>query len=184
MNNTTDIYESSQAWFDLAFAVSDTNENEIYSGVLNIWKSSDGGNNFIKLNDWFTRNETYTHADIHFLKFYNNELYVGSDGGFFKSSDQGSTFSDMTADMAIGQFYRVSVSKQNANKFAGGTQDNGGFAYFNQWNNYHGGDGMESVIDPNNDNLYYGFMQLGQTLFVNENSGMFNTTGYMSLIHI
>ena len=49
MNNTTDIYESSQAWFDLAFAVSDTNENEIYSGVLNIWKSSDGGNNFIKL---------------------------------------------------------------------------------------------------------------------------------------
>ena len=178
MNNTTDIYESSQAWFDLAFAVSDTNENELYSGVLNIWKSIDGGNSFIKLNEWFSRNETYTHADIHFLKFYNNELYVGSDGGFFKSTNQGSTFSDMTANMAIGQFYRVSVSKQNANKIAGGTQDNGGFAYFNQWNNYHGGDGMESVIDPNNDNLYYGFMQLGQTLFVNENSGMFNTVGY------
>ncbi|MFL2623553.1 MAG: T9SS type A sorting domain-containing protein [Flavobacteriaceae bacterium] len=178
MNNTTDIYESSQAWYDLAFAVSDTNENEIYSGVLNIWKSSDGGNNFTKLNEWYLRNETYTHADIHFLKFYNNELYVGSDGGFFKSSDQGDTFYDLTANMAIGQFYRVSVSKQNANKIAGGTQDNGGFAYFNQWNSYHGGDGMESVIDPNNDNLYYGFMQLGQTLFVNENSGMFNTTGY------
>ncbi len=178
MNNTTDIYESSQAWYDLAFAVSDTNENELYSGVLNIWKSNDGGDSFVKLNEWFSRNETYTHADIHFLKFYNNELYVGSDGGFFKSSNQGTTFSDMTANMAIGQFYRVSVSKQNANKIAGGTQDNGGFAYFNQWNSYHGGDGMESVIDPNDDNLYYGFMQLGQTLFVNENSGMSNTTGY------
>lgn len=178
MNNTTDIYESSQAWYDLAFTVSDTNENELYSGVLNIWKSSDGGNSFVKLNEWFSRNETYTHADIHFLKFYNNELYVGSDGGFFKSSNQGTTFSDMTANMAIGQFYRVSVSKQNANKIAGGTQDNGGFAYSNQWNNYHGGDGMESVIDPSNDELYYGFMQLGQTLFVNENSGMSNTTGY------
>ena len=178
MNNTTDIYESSQAWYDLAFTVSDTNENELYSGVLNIWKSSDGGNSFVKLNEWFSRNETYTHADIHFLKFYNNELYVGSDGGFFKSSNQGATFSDMTANMAIGQFYRVSVSKQNANKIAGGTQDNGGFAYSNQWSSYHGGDGMESVIDPSNDELYYGFMQLGQTLFVNENSGMSNTTGY------
>ena len=178
MNNTTDIYESSQAWYDLAFTVSDTNENELYSGVLNIWKSSDGGNSFVKLNEWFSRNETYTHADIHFLKFYNNELYVGSDGGFFKSSNQGTTFSDMTANMAIGQFYRVSVSKQNANKIAGGTQDNGGFAYSNQWSNYHGGDGMESVIDPSNDDHYYGFMQLGQTLFVNENSGMSNTTGY------
>lgn len=178
MDNTTDIYESNQAWFDLAFAVSDTNENELYVGVLNVWKSSDGGDSFVKLNNWYQRNEAYTHADIHFLKFYNSELYVGSDGGFFRSSNQGSTFSDMTGNMAIGQFYRVSVSKQTPNKIAGGTQDNGGFGYFNQWNNYHGGDGMESVIDPNNDNLYYGFMQSGQTLFVNESSGMGQTQGY------
>ena len=68
--------------------------------------------------------------------------------------------------MVIGQFYRVSVSKQTSNKIAGGTQDNGGFAYFNDWNIYHGGDGMESVIDPNNDNKVYGFMQSGQTLLL------------------
>ena len=80
--------------------------------------------------------------------------------------------------MAIGQFYRVSVSKQTSNKIAGGTQDNGGFAYFNDWNIYHGGDGMESVIDPNNDNKVYGFMQSGQTLFVSNNSGMSGTQGY------
>ena len=30
----------------------------------------------------------------------------------------------------------------------------------------------------NNDNLYYGFMQSGQTLFVNESSGMGQTQGY------
>ena len=178
MNNTEDIYESNQAWYDLAMAVSDTNENELYVGVLNVWKTSDGGDSFTKLNNWYTRDAAYTHADIHFLKFYNNELYVGSDGGFFKSSNQGATFTDFTGDMAISQFYRVSVSKQNSNKIAGGTQDNGGFGYFNTWNNYHGGDGMESVIDPNNDNLYYGFMQLGQNLFVNSNSGMSGTQSF------
>jgi len=178
MDNTTDIYESNQAWYDLAMAVSDTNENELYVGVLNVWKTSDGGDSFTKLNNWYVRDAAYTHADIHFLKFYNNELYVGSDGGFFKSTDQGTTFTDFTGDMAISQFYRVSVSKQNSNKIAGGTQDNGGFGFFNTWNNYHGGDGMESVIDPNNDNLYYGFMQLGQNLFVNSNSGMSGTQSY------
>lgn len=178
MNNTEDIYESNQAWYDLAMAVSDTNENELYVGVLNVWKTSDGGNTFTKLNNWYVRDATYTHADIHFLRFYNNELYVGSDGGFFKSDNQGTTFTDFTGNMAISQFYRVSVSKQTSNKIAGGTQDNGGFGYFNTWNNYHGGDGMESVIDPNNDNLYYGFMQMGQNLFVNTNSGMSGTQGY------
>ena len=178
MANNVNIYQSSQAWFDLALAVSDTNEDELYVGVLNIWKSNDGGDSFTQLNNWGVRDEAYTHADIHFLKFYNNELYVGSDGGFFKSDDQGSTFNDFTGNMAIGQFYRVSVSKQTSNKVAGGTQDNGGFAFFNNWNNYHGGDGMESVIDPNNDNLLYGFMQSGQTLFVSNTSGMSGTQGY------
>ena len=178
MANTVNIYQSNQAWFDLALAVSDSNENELYVGVLNIWKSSDGGDSFTQLNNWGVRDEAYTHADIHFLKFYNNELYVGSDGGYFKSNDQGNTFTDFTGNMAIGQFYRVSVSKQTSNKIAGGTQDNGGFAYFNDWNIYHGGDGMESVIDPNNDNKVYGFMQSGQTLFVSNNSGMSGTQGY------
>ena len=178
MANTENIYQSNQAWFDLALAVSDTNENELYVGVLNIWKSTNGGDSFIQLNNWSQRNEAYTHADIHFLKFYDNELYVGSDGGFFKSSDQGNTFTDFTGNMAIGQFYRVSVSKQTTNKVAGGTQDNGGFAFFNDWKIYHGGDGMESVIDPNNDNLLYGFMQSGQTLFVSNTSGMSGTQGF------
>lgn len=169
--NTVNIYESTQAWFDFALAASDTNENEIYMGVLNIWKSSNGGDNFVKLNNWFSHDAAYTHADIHFLRFYNNELYVGSDGGFFKSNNGGTTFTDYTVGMEISQFYRMDVSQQTSDKIAGGTQDNGGFGYFNGWNNYHGGDGMEGVIDPNNDNLYYGFMQFGQNLFVSSDSG-------------
>jgi photosystem II stability/assembly factor-like uncharacterized protein len=179
-NNTFNIFESTQAWYDLAVAVSDTDENEIYVGVLNIWKSVNGGDSFSQINEWYTHNASYTHADIHYLRFFNNELLVGSDGGYYKSTNGGVTFTDLTGGMAIGQFYRLSVSQQSSNKIAGGLQDNGGFSYFNQWNNYHGGDGMESVIDPNNDNLYYGFMQTGTTLFVSNSSGMEGTTSYNS----
>lgn len=169
--NSFNIFESSQSWFDMALAVSDSNESEVYVGVLNVWKSINNGSSFNRLNRWWIRDAAYTHADIHFLRFFDNELYVGSDGGFFKSSDGGATFSDYTVGMEISQFYKISMSQQSSNVLAGGTQDNGGFAYANQWNNYHGGDGMESNVDPNEDHLIYGFMQYGSKLFVSANSG-------------
>ena len=171
--NPIDISENrSQAWYDLALAVSDTDENEIYIGVIDVWKSIDGGNLVTKINNWASHTPSYTHADIHLLRFYNGELYAGTDGGFFKSNDGATTFTDLTEGMEISQFYRISVSQQTSSKIVGGLQDNGGFGFANnQWNNYHGGDGMEGVIDPNNDNLYYGFMQFGQNLFVSSDSG-------------
>lgn len=171
MNNTADIFESGQSWYDLAISVSNSNENEIYVGCLNVWKSTDAGNSFSQINEWYSRTSSYTHADIHFIRSFNDGIFVGSDGGIFESTDAGNTFTDLTPGLAISQFYRISVSKQDSNKIAGGLQDNGGFARDEQWSNYHGGDGMEGVIDPNNDSKYYGFMQRGKKLFVNTTSG-------------
>ena len=63
---------------------------------------------------------------------------------------------DYTQGMQIGQFYKISVSPKNSSKMAGGLQDNGGFGYTSNenWSNYHGGDGMDNAIDPNNENKY------------------------------
>ena len=74
--------------------------------------------------------------------------------------------------MAIGQFYKLTVSPKDATKMIGGLQDNGG-QILNQgnWNNYHGGDGMDNVIDPNNDNIVYGFTQNGGSLNISSDSG-------------
>ena len=105
--NNTNIMESSQAWFDLALEVSPTDANVVYMGCLNIWKSLNGGNNWFRLNQWFVNNEAYTHADIHTLKFFNDKLYAATDGGIYVSENDGTTFSDQTAGMAIGQFYKL-----------------------------------------------------------------------------
>ena len=168
-----DIFGSSQAWFDLAFAVSPTNANEMYVGVLDIWKSTGGGNNFTKINDWRVVNQSFTHADIHFLRFYNGTLYAGTDGGVYRSTDGGANFTDLTQNLSISQFYRISVSKGDSNKFAGGLQDNGGFSLTNNtWHNYHGGDGMDAASDPNDENTFYGFLQNGGTLFKTNDGGL------------
>ena len=56
----------------------------------------------------------------------------------------------------------------------GGLQDNGGHAYNNgsgNWLNYYGADGMDTAIDPTNDNKYYGFIQNGGGLYKSTNAG-------------
>ena len=171
------IFESTQAWYDMAFAVSDTNPNEFYTGVLNIWKGiynpTTLDTQFTQINQWFSPNQaSYTHADIHFLRFFEGELLAGTDGGFYKSTNAGSSFTDLTAGMQISQFYRISVAKTTSDKIAGGLQDNGGFGLNNgQWQNYHGGDGMEAIVNPSNPNQYYGFTQYGGSLSVSNNAG-------------
>ena len=171
-----DIFESTQSWFDMAFGVSDTNENEIYTGVLNVWKGivqNNGQATFTKINSWSAPfSSTYTHADIHFIRFFDGELLVGTDGGFYKSDNAAVSFTDLTSGMQIGQFYRIAVSKQSSNKMVGGLQDNGGHAFNNNtWQNYYGADGMDTAIDPANSNLYYGFIQSGGTLYISNTSG-------------
>ena len=172
-SGTTNILESTQAYYDLALAVSTSNANEIYTGCLNVWKSTDGGVSVTKINYWNQpQSPAYTHADIHYLRYYGNKLYCGSDGGIYVSDNNAASFTDKTAGAQIGQFYRVAVSNQTASKMVGGLQDNGGYAYSNSlWKNFYGADGMDTAIHPNNSNLYYGFIQNGGGLYISNTAG-------------
>jgi hypothetical protein len=172
-NTTTNVLESTQAWFDLAIGVSSTNANEIYTGCLNVWKSTNGGVAMSRINSWSSPTApSYTHADIHYLGFHGNKLFCGSDGGIYVSENNGTNFTDLTEGVQIGQFYKIAVSRQSASKMMGGLQDNGGYAYSdNQWKNYYGADGMDTAIDPINSNKYYGFIQFGLNLYISNNAG-------------
>ncbi|HBD26351.1 T9SS type A sorting domain-containing protein [Flavobacterium sp.] len=172
-NTTTNVLESTQAWFDLALAVSSTNAEEIYTGCLNVWKSTNGGTSATKINNWSNpTGPSYTHADIHYLGFHGTKLFCGSDGGIYVSENNGSNFTDLTAGAQISQFYKIAVSKQSSANMVGGLQDNGGHAYSGgQWKNYYGADGMDTAIDPTNPNLYYGFIQSGGSLYISNSAG-------------
>ncbi|UGS23564.1 T9SS type A sorting domain-containing protein [Flavobacterium channae] len=172
-NTTTDVFESNQSWYDLALAVSPTNAEEIYTGCLNVWKSVNGGTSATRLNNWSNpTGPSYTHADIHYLGFHGTRLFAGTDGGIYVSDNNGSNFTDLTAGAQISQFYRIAVSKQSSANMVGGLQDNGGHAYSGgQWKNYYGADGMDTAINPNNQNQYYGFIQNGGTLYISNSAG-------------
>ncbi len=171
--NSVDIFERNQAWYDLCIAVSPTNADEVYTGAINIWKSADAGDTFTRLNNNDSDvSAAYTHVDIHTLKFFNNKLYAGTDGGVYETADGGLTFTDYNNGLAITQFYRLSIAKNNAGIVSAGSQDNSGFIYNNnEWNIYTGGDGMDYEINPANSNEVYGFSQFGSILYISTDSG-------------
>jgi PKD repeat protein len=175
-NGTTDIFDgSTQAWYDMALGVSQTNAEVITTGVLNVWRSSNGGSSFTQLNIWNNPSgNAYTHADIHFLAWYGNNLYCGSDGGVYRSTNNGSNFTSITDGLQIGQFYTIAGTEQDPSVLCGGLQDNGGYAWDGStWKNYYGADGMGSAVDPNNSSRIYGMTQYGN-LYVSTNGGNSN----------
>ncbi|CAM4442403.1 T9SS type A sorting domain-containing protein [Flavobacterium terrigena] len=172
-SGTTDFLESTQGWYDLAFAVSNTNKDLLFTGCLNVWKSTNGGAAVSKVNNWSSpASVAYTHADIHHLQYLNGKLYCLSDGGIYVSTNDGASFTDLTAGLQISQFYKISVSKSTASKMVGGLQDNGGHAFSGgAWKNYYGADGMDAAVSQANSNLYYGFIQNGSSLYISNNGG-------------
>lgn len=167
-----DIFGSGQSWYDMALTVSDLNPNILFVGVLNIWRSTDGGDDFVQINSWSQRTNSFTHADIHFLRYFDGVLYAGTDGGIYRSADDGVNFEDLSNTLSIAQIYTVSTSRPDSSKLAGGLQDCGGFALSgNNWNSYHGGDGMGTAVDPFEENTYYGMTQYGGNLFRTTTAG-------------
>ena len=167
-----------QAWYDLAFAVSHDNAEEVHLGEFNTWKSSTGGVSWALTSDWTWNNPIgYTHCDIHEMVFYGGTLYVGSDGLITKSDDGGSTWINLTEGISMRQFYRIGTSKNDPYKIMGGSQDNGTSVYSqDHWHEWLGADGMECVINYDNSNIVYGTSQNGQ-FYKSTNGGDFGNTG-------
>ena len=156
-----------QAWYDLAIAVSPTNKNMVFTGGVNIWKSTNGGSTWSCNAHWYgAQGKPYVHADIHGLVFSphsSSNLWAASDGGIYQSSNNGVSWKSSNSGLQVGQIYRLGVSSSNSSKIMTGWQDNGS-SYFNglNWSKVLGGDGMECIIDHSNNNVMYGSLYYGQ----------------------
>ncbi|MCH2044068.1 MAG: T9SS type A sorting domain-containing protein, partial [Saprospiraceae bacterium] len=156
---------NSQAWYDLVLAADPTNADIIYAGGINIWKSTNAGSNWSIVAHWVGSGGTAdVHADHHVLEFspHNSNLYNGNDGGIYFTPDGGANWSEITSGLAIAQIYKIGVAQTNPEIVINGYQDNGTGLYFEgSWYTIVGGDGMECIVDPTDDNyvytaLYYG----------------------------
>lgn len=170
-----------QAPRDMAIAINPTNADEVHIAGILTWRSMDGGANFSITSDWIPQsaaqqNIGYCHADVDDLMFYGTTLYAVTDGGIFKAENTGTIssdyYEDMTTGLSIRQFYKIGVSQTEDVIVSGGSQDNGTSFYTEAggWKDWLGADGMETFIDKNNSNIFFGTSQFG-SLYRSNNGG-------------
>jgi photosystem II stability/assembly factor-like uncharacterized protein len=64
--------------------------------------------------------------------------------------------------MQVTSFYRISSSKTNSGKIMAGAQDNATFFYDGaSWSTTNGGDGMDNIFDPIDENIHIASSQFG-----------------------
>lgn len=147
-----------QGWYDLGFAASPTNQNEVTTGGVNIWRSTNGGTSFTLNGHWTGSGAPYVHADVHEIVYTDaNTVWVACDGGLYKTINNGTSWTDLSNGLQISQMYGFGQSTTNANLFIQGWQDNGTNRYNGTtWQEVMGGDGMLAFIDWNNDQNMWG----------------------------
>lgn len=181
--NTTGTDAGGQAWYDLAVAANPTNASEVICGGVNTWKSTNGGASFSLYTHWTGGGgKPYVHADCHAIEYLPgtpSTLYIGCDGGLWKTTNSGSTFAMSSGGLQIGQQYRLGVAQSNVLYTITGWQDNGCSLTNNTSTNYVlGGDGMEAAIDPTTTTVMYGEQYNGNIYkSTNSGSGFFNIVG-------
>lgn len=152
------------------------NPEIVYTGGLNVTKSTDGGKTFINV-------QGIAHSDHHAIWIdpkNGNHLLVGNDGGLDVSYDQGATW-EFVNTIAVSQFYAVAADMRKPYYVCGGLQDNGSWCGPSQtraggggfgggggagitnadWYRIGGGDGFYVQIDPTDYTTVYAESQNG-----------------------
>jgi len=138
-----------QGWYNNVLGVSPSDENTVYVGGINLFKSTNGGSSWTMVSNWYTgAGYPYVHADQHDIVFSGSTIWFGNDGGIFRSTNAGSTFTEHNSGYATIQFYSGAVHP-SSEVYYGGTQDNGTLrsGAVPTWSMVFGGDGGHTAVD-------------------------------------
>ncbi len=159
LHTTPDIL-GGQVWFNIGLWVSTTDPNQISAAGTPVFRSTNGGTAF-------TADQDILHADIHGY-YYNSldgRLYITTDGGIAYSTNNGDTWTNITSNLQITEYYRISGVDSNPDILFGGSQDNA-FHFRNTNTSVFQQkiccDGMDNAIEQSNTNIMYGLTQNGQ----------------------
>jgi len=169
-NSLPDDYLGGFGWYFGQIRINPVDDNKLYALGVSMYQSDNGGNTWYESTPWWSD----IHADKHDLYFVNqNTLLLSTDGGLYKSTDNGSSWDDIE-NIPNSQFYRVKVNHHNPDVYFGGMQDNGtargNNASQNSWEREYGGDGFQPLFDLYNPMVFYAETQNGN-LVVTTNNG-------------
>ena len=150
-----------QSFYDLMIAVDPSNDNTVYVGGIDLFKSTNSGSSWGQLSHWYGGfGYQEVHADQHGIAFApgaSNRVIFGNDGGVYYSNNGGSTTSARNNGYNVTQFYKGAINQETATtKLLAGAQDNGtqlingASPGIGSSNEVFSGDGCWAFIDKQN----------------------------------
>lgn len=157
-------FEGGQSWYDMYCRVNPVDPNDAYIGTIDVFRTTDGGASFTNITNAYSNG--VVHPDQHYLFFDPldaNTFFVCNDGGIYKTTNNGNSFTNMNQTLTLTQFYRITTSPFLASRILGGTQDNGTQQTYASlsWAAAFGGDGGEVAFNPFDQNYIIGETQNG-----------------------
>jgi len=163
---TANDFTRGQAFYDLLLRVDPNDDNVVYVGGIDLFKTLDGGTTWNQLSHWYGGfGFQEVHADQHGLAFSSSSRMVFSnDGGVYFSDNGGTDIAPRKKGYNTLQFYTVGVAPTTAfsgdEYFLAGAQDNGSLlienaaAGVNSFYERQGGDGAYSFFDQDGTDTY------------------------------
>lgn len=171
--NTKGGWFNAQTFHNFYIRVYPGDENMVFVGGIDIYRSTNGGVSFSNMTNYYTDpdNPDKVHADQMNMKFdpITPELiFASNDGGLYVSVDGGEKYTKLTINLPITQFYRLGVDQTREFRVYGGSQDNGSSgtigngSFDKSWFRVLGGDGFYTVVDPLNSDFVYAMIPNGE----------------------
>jgi uncharacterized protein (TIGR03437 family) len=152
-----------QTFYNLTLAVDPVDANIVYFGLVNFYRSADGGQTWVSQMAGNNNGESGLHVDQHALAIYpgnRNILFIGNDGGMWRSDSAIASpmgWQNLNQTLNTVQFQSVAAHPVDINFLLGGTQDNGTNRFTGNpaWTRVAGGDGGFALIDQSNPSTVY-----------------------------
>ena len=194
LSTPTDL-RTNQAWYDWFLDVSPNNPNQVYLGAIEVFRGtySFGIWRWLKISN---KTGDDIHPDQHAIAIDPtdpNVIYVGNDGGIYRSPDRGINWESLNNQLGITEIEYMAQDFGSSRWLMAGTQDNGSIRYTGNfiWDHIADGDGGDCGVNrASPDVVYHSYYNMGMERSTQKgNFGSFSwlgpsvPTGYDNLFY-
>ena len=183
-------FDTAQIGYNTYIVADPRNADTIYIGSRDVYRSQDGGQNWVNLTRNFSPGPDFyeytpaiasSHPDQHAFAISPsnaNDIYIGNDGGLSKSTNRGASFQSLNSTLSLTQFVGIALHPTDPQITYGGTQDNGTqlrLPNSKQWFEFATGDGGRCVINAQNPSMVFTNYFRGNLYRFSDNGRSFET---------
>jgi hypothetical protein len=164
---TVPANDTGQAWYDWFCATAPDNPDRLYLGAIHAYRGERSSSGWTWENISSRSTGDSIHPDQHAVAFdplNPDVVYVGNDGGLFRSPDRGTTWNSLNHGIGITEVEYLAQRYGTTRFLIAGTQDNGTMRYTGSgaWEHVADGDGGDcgaNRADPTR--VYHSYYGMG-----------------------